>query len=172
MGAAGLGVLTVEKKPLRLYNILLPIWMLVWWPSWLWLLLIPGNYLIDALVFRRSLRGREDAAELCRKHTWKLCLAGFAADFFGASLMLFTVYAADTSRELTYALAYTPFSHAGALAVTVLAVALAGLLIFLLDRFLLKKAGLDGGQAKRSALWLALVTAPYLFLFPSGLLYR
>ena len=150
----------MEKRPLRVYNILLPIWMLVWWPSLLWVLLIPGNYLIDRLVFRRSLRGREDRDILCRKHTWKLCLAGFLSDFAGA-LLLFAVYAADPSRELTYALAYAPFSHWGAFVITALAVALAGLLIFLLDRRILKRSGLDAAQAGRSARWLALVTAPY-----------
>lgn len=171
MDPAGLGILTVEKKPLRLYNILLPIWMLVWWPSLLWLLLIPGNYLIDRLVFRRSLRGREDRDILCRKHTWKLCLAGFLSDFAGA-LLLFTVYAADLSRELTYALAFAPFRHWGAFVITALAVALGGGLIYLLDRRILKRSGFDAAQAGRSARWLALVTAPYLFLFPSGILYR
>ena len=162
----------MEKKTVRLYNILLPIWMLVWWPSWLWLFLIPGNYLIDRLVFRWSLRGREDAPVLCRRHTWKLCLAGFFSDFFGAALMLLTVYATESNNELTNALAYAPFSHWGAFLITALAVALSGLGIFLLDRFILKKAGLDPAQAKRSALFMALVTAPYLFLFPTGLLYR
>ena len=161
----------MQNKTVRLYNILLPIWMLVWWPSWLWLFLIPGNYLIDALVFRWSLKGREDAPALCRRHTWKLCLAGFFSDFAGAALM-FAAVAADVSDELTEALAYFPFRHWGAFLITALAVALAGGLIFLLDRFILQKSGLDPTQAKRSALMLAAVTAPYLFLFPSGLLYR
>lgn len=166
-----MGVLTVEKKTVRLYNILLPLWMLVWWPSWLWLFLIPGNYLIDRIVFRWSLKGREDAPALCRRHTWKLCLAGFFGDFAGAAL-LFAVVAADMNDELTEALAYAPFSHWGAFLTAAGATALSGLLIFLIDRLILKKAGLDAAQAKRSALFMALVTAPYLFLFPSGLLYR
>ena len=162
----------MNKKPIRLYNILLPIWMLVWWPSWLWLLLIPGNYLIDRLVLRWSLQGREDRGAFCRRHTWKICLAGFVSDFAGAALMLYTVYATESSREFNNALAYAPFSHWGAFAVTVLSVALSGLLIFLLDRFILKKAGLDAAQARRSALCMALITAPYLYLFPTGLLYK
>ena len=36
----------------------------------------------------------------------------------------------------------------------------------------LKRAGLEKRDAKRAALKLALVTAPYLFLVPSMLLYR
>lgn len=161
----------MEKKTFRVYNIMLPVWMLVWFPSWLWLLLIPGNYLIDRLVLRWSLKGREERDAFCRKQTWKICLAGFLSDLAGA-LLLFAVYAADPGRELTYALAYAPFSHWGAFLITVLAVALSGLLIFLIDRPMLKRSGLDAAQAKRSALYMAIVTAPYLFLFPSGLLYR
>ncbi len=161
----------MEKKTFRVYNIMLPVWMLVWFPSWLWLLLIPGNYLIDRLVLRWSLKGREERDAFCRKHTWKICLAGFLSDLAGA-LLLFAVYAADPGRELTYALAYAPFSHWGAFLITVLAVALAGLLIFLIDRRILTRSGLEAEQAKRSALYMAIVTAPYLFLFPSGLLYR
>ena len=56
--------------------------------------------------------------------------------------------------------------------ITALAVALGGGLIYLLDRRILKRSGFDAAQAGRSARWLALVTAPYLFLFPSGILYR
>lgn len=159
------------RKALRLYNLLFPVWMLIWLPTWLWLLLIPGNYLLDRLVLRWSLAGTEDRDLFCRKHTWKICLAGFLSDFAGAAL-LFAVYAAGGNRELTYAIAYAPFSHVGALAITALAAVLSGLLIFLLDRLILKKAGLDPAQAKKSCLYLALITAPYLFFFPSGLLYR
>lgn len=76
-----------KKQSVTLYNILFPIWMLVWIPSPLWLLLIPLNFIIDYLVLYKSLP-------------------------------------ADVQRS------------------------------------------------KTSALWLAVVTAPYLFLLPSEILYR
>ena len=66
----------MNKKEVKLYNILLPIWILVFWPSWLWLILIPANYLIDRLVLRWSLGEMPDKGAFCRKHTWKI---GFAA---------------------------------------------------------------------------------------------
>ena len=166
-----------KRKPLRLYNILLPFWMLIWWPSVLWLILIPLNYLIDALVFHWSLPKDADRKTLRRRHGWKLCLAGFVSDFAGSALLFGAYLLADEmrfswGRDLVYDIGYNPFGSFAAFAVTLLAAALAGALIFLLDRWILKKAGLDPAQVKRSAKMLSLITAPYLFFFPSGLLYR
>ncbi|MBR3196582.1 MAG: hypothetical protein IKF50_07755 [Clostridia bacterium] len=161
-----------------MYNILLPVFLLVWFPSWLWLLLIPANYLIDRFVLRWGLpKGMEDRKRFLRKHTWKICLAGFLSDFAG-SLVLFGVtlltdaLPKDAVQRIGYAVSFNPFEHPAALAIVLFAVALAGVCIFLLDRGILKRAGMEKQDAKRAALRLALVTAPYLFLFPSILLYR
>ena len=81
----------MNKKEVKLYNILLPIWILIFWPSWLWLILIPANYLIDRLVLRWSLGEMPDKGAFCRKHTWKICVAGFFSDLCGACI-LFAVY--------------------------------------------------------------------------------
>ena len=162
----------MEKRiGVRVYNVMFPLWMLVWWPSWLWLALIPLNYGIDALVLRLSLPADTDRAAFVRKHTWKICLAGFASDFLGSAL-LFAVYAFTPGDPLSYNLAYAPFGNAAALAVTLTALVLSAGAIFLLDRRILRRAGLDPGKARRAARNLAVFTAPYLFLFPSGLLYR
>ncbi len=160
-----------KKNDMRVYNLMFPVWMLVWWPSWLWLALIPLNYGIDALVLRLSLSAGSDRAAFLRKHTWKICLAGFASDFLGSAL-LFAVYAFTPGDPLSYNLAYAPFGNAAALAVTLAALLLSAGAIFLLDRRILLRAGLDPDGARRAARNLAVFTAPYLFLFPSGLLYR
>lgn len=44
-----------HKQSITLYNILFPIWILVWIPSPLWLLLVPLNFAIDYLVLYKSL---------------------------------------------------------------------------------------------------------------------
>ncbi len=46
------------------YNILLPVWLLLFWPTYLWLLLIPANYLIDRFVLKWSLGGVAGARAL------------------------------------------------------------------------------------------------------------
>ena len=58
------------------------------------------------------------------------------------------------------------------LIIVLAAIFLAGLIIYLIDKAVLKKVGLSLEQAKKSALRIALITAPYLFLFPSSILYE
>ena len=71
----------------KVYNILLPVWLIIFFPSWLWLILIPANYLIDRIVLRWSLGDMPGKGLFCRKHNWKICIAGFVSDFAGAILL-------------------------------------------------------------------------------------
>lgn len=165
------------KHPIRTYNILLPIWLLVWFPSWLWLLLIPANYLLDRIVLHWSLKGLDDRNAFCRRTAWRICAAGFLSDFVGSAFLigvqvLLSFINSDMADSVADSLMSNPSGNIGALACALLAIAVAGLCIYLLDRWILNAAGLDRERARRSALRLALITAPYLFLFPSNLLYR
>lgn len=166
----------MSRKDVRLYNVLFPVWMLIWIPSPLWLLLIPANYLIDRLVLSFSLRGQENRKEFVRSNTWKLCLAGFAADLAGA-LFLLGIYLLNDrlnppfEQMLEKAMGWNPFSNLPGFLVILLSVLISGILIYLLDRLILRKAGLEQEQAKRSALTMAVCTAPYLFFLPSSLIY-
>lgn len=167
----------MRKRPVLTYNILLPIWLLIWFPSWLWILLIPANYLIDRIVLHWSLKGLDDRNAFCRRATWKICVAGFLSDFVGSALLfgmgiLLSSLGSDVAGDIADSLMFDPFGNIGALACALLAVALAGLCIFLLDRRILNASGLDQERARTAALRLALITAPYLFLIPSSLLYR
>ena len=161
------------KREVRLYNVLFPIWLLVFLPSWLWLILIPANYLIDRMVLKYSLEP-ERRGSFVRANTWKICLAGFLADFAGG-LLLFGILLACSeikgAERFADALTFNHFRHPLALLAVVSAIALSGALILVMDRFILKKSGLEENQANRSAKMLAWITAPYLFLIPSALIY-
>ena len=81
-------------------------------------------------------------------------------------------------RSISTAMKTAGFSHIVAVSgmhvaflVTALSVAASAGLLYLIDRKILRKAGLSAEQAKKSALRLALITAPYLYFFPSELLY-
>lgn len=172
----------MNKKEVKLYNILFPIWMLIFFPSWLWLFLIPANYLIDRLVLYWSLGAMPDKGAFCRKHTWKICIAGFLSDFCGA-LILYLAYMIaplvdydspfkTLIDQIEEGIAFNPFNSIASFLTIVVSVAVAGLLIFFIDRKILTKAGLDAEQARRSALRLAVITAPYLYFFPSQLMYN
>ena len=163
------------KKQVRLYNIILPIWLLVWFPTWLWLLLIPANWLIDWLVTRTALKRLGDAAYSTRswKLSWKICLAGFLSDFVGSLLLLGTLYLFNNLkgafRPIEQGLGWNPFTNVYSILILFAAMLLSGLCIYFLDRRILEKDGLSAHQAKTTALVLAVITAPYLYLLPASL---
>ena len=151
--------------------------MLVWIPSPLWLLLIPLNFIIDYLVLYKSLPADVQRKPFCNSHAWKICAAGFAADFIGslflfAAFMITSSHKPDSLQVISHGLGLNPFENAAAFLIVVVAILLAAYCIYRFDRYILKRAGLPEGQSKTSALWLAVVTAPYLFLLPSEILYR
>ena len=161
---------------------MLPIWLLVFWPSYLWLILIPLNYLIDRIVLKWSLKDMPEKDAFCRRYNWNICLAGFLADFAGmavllAVFMLTGTLVKDSSPirgiidNLEYGIGFNPFYNIFSFIVVAISVAVSALCIYLLDKKILEKAGLDSEQAKCSALKLALITAPYLYFFPSGIIY-
>lgn len=166
------------KKRTKLYNILLPLWLIIFIPTWLWLVLIPANYLIDRIVLKWSLGDMEDKGLFCRKHNWKICIAGFLSDFAGAALLLIIALPLASAggdgfiEDAAGGIMMNPFTNILSLIITIAAIALAALCIYLLDRKILVKAGLTMEQAKKAAIRLALITAPYLYLIPSELLYR
>ena len=168
-----------RKKTTRLYNIILPIWLLVWFPSWLWLILIPVNYLIDYLVTYLSMKkmGIEDSKQKTLKHSWKICLIGFFSDFVGAAFLLGILYLTDIilpneiGESISYGLSWKPNLYS--ILIILIAIAISGILIYVLNRWMLKKdPELTKEQVRRIALNLAVFTAPYLFLIPSSLIYR
>ena len=162
------------------YNILMPIWLLIFFPSWLWLLLIPANYLIDRIVLKWSLGDMPEKGLFCRKHNWKICLAGFASDFAGA-ILLFALNQLmfgmndDVNSFISKAadgLMFNPFSNVLSLIIVIAAIAISAVCIYKLDKSILIKAGLDIDQAKKSAIRLAIITAPYVYLIPSEWFYN
>ena len=168
-----------RNKTTRLYNIILPIWLLIWFPTWLWLILIPVNYLIDFMVTYLSMKklGIEDSKQKTLKHSWKICLIGFFSDFVGAVFLLGVLYLTDIilpneiGESISYGLSWKPNLYS--VLVILIAIAISGVLIYILNRWMLKKdPELSKEQIHRIALNLAVFTAPYLFLIPSSLIYR
>ncbi len=171
----------MNKKGITLYNIIFPIWLLLWFPSWLWLIIIPLNYLVDRAVF--TILAKKAKPELntqfFRQNTWKLFLRGFGADFIGTLFLLIPTlfdiifdFSNKSFLDFNQALSYAPFSNPLALIYTIIAIAFAGFLIYKFDKKALLKMGVFGeAEAKKIALLLAIITAPYLYLLPGSLFY-
>ena len=116
----------------------------------------------------------------CRNHNWKICLAGFASDYAGA-ILLFALNQLmfgmndDVNSFISKAadgLMLNPFSNVLSLVIVIAAIVLSAVCIYKLDKSILTKAGLDIDQAKKSAIKLAIITAPYVYLIPSELFYN
>ncbi len=170
----------MSSGKVKLYNLLLPIWLVVFIPSFLWLLLIPANYLLDRIVLKWSLGDMQDKGLFCRNHNWKICLAGFLSDFIAAVFLfaLNQIMCGIDEDSLTIigraadGMMFNPLSNILSFIIVCISIALAAVCIFFLDKGILIRAGIGPEQAKRPAIRLAVITAPYLYLIPSELFHK
>ena len=79
----------MEKREIRLYNMILPLWLLWIFPH-VWLLILPGNLLIDTEVLLCALLAlrRPDKGRLMKRLWWRIWWRGFAADAAGVAWLL------------------------------------------------------------------------------------
>ena len=170
------------KKPVKLYNVIFPIWMLMFWPTPpVILLTLFGNLAIDTLVLYLALRALKvpDRGGVMKTAWWRVWLSGFLADVIGAAWLALGLFgsawldvaldAGNSSWFNDFAMAMTvnPFRHPLAVVWTAIGVAAAGVCIYFFDKRALKKcAGLDGRQRHIAALTMAIVTAPWVFFIP------
>ena len=75
-------------KQTKLFNLLFPIWLLGLFPL-MWLIIIPGNFIIDSLVlivclFILKINSKK---EFYKKNILKIYLFGMLSDFIGAGLI-------------------------------------------------------------------------------------
>lgn len=160
----------------KLCNVLFPIWILIFFPQVL-AIVIPGNLIVDAavlLIALAAMRHRAKGAVL-RRCWWKVWLLGFAADLIGAAWMVLGWFVTSWVPSLDSSLGkilYNPFGHPAAFLWTAAGVAIAGGVIFLLDRRVFRSVPeLTSRQSTRLALTFAIVTAPWLFFLPLYSLY-
>ena len=148
----------MQNKPVRLYNVLFPLWFLMIFPA-TWLIVLPGNFLIDSLVLLIALRVLKiaDRKVWYKRHILKIFVFGLLADVIGAALLFLTmvleVYNFDNELWLTG-----------------MAMLLSAVLIFVFNYFVTFRKE-EKTLRMKLALTFAIVTAPYTFLVPSGWLY-
>lgn len=147
-----------SKKNNRLYNVLFPYWMLLLFPQ-LWLIILPGNLIIDSLVLIISMTVLKiaDKKQWYKRHIIKIFLFGMISDIIGAAyLLLMMVLEVGQMGDELY--------------LTAPAIIISAVLIFVLNYFItFKKA--DKPLRLKFSLIFAIVTAPYTFLIPTSWLY-
>ena len=160
------------RRKTRLYNVILPIWMLLLFPQ-VWLIVIPGNLAVDCavlLIALAALKHRGKGA-VVKALWWKLWLLGFAADAVGVAWMflgaLLYIPLGSLWESTVGHIAHNAFAHPAAFLWTLAGVALAGACIYFFDRRAMRGCPLLTARERHViALALAVVTAPWLFFIP------
>ena len=147
------------KQEKRLYNVLFPFWMILLFPE-VWLIVLPGNFIIDSIVLIISMFALHmaDKKQFYKKNILKIFGIGMLSDIIGSAYMLLLVLGFQIGRM------------GDELYLTLPALVISGVLIYILNYFIsFKKC--DRKERIRLSLIFALVTAPYTFLIPSSWMY-
>ena len=147
-----------KKKGMRLYNVLFPFWMLMLFPQ-IWLIVLPGNFIIDSLVLIISLFVLKIADKRLnyKKYILKIYGFGMLSDILGSAVMLILVFCGlGRMGDELY--------------ITLPGLLISAVFIFVFNYFItFRKAD------KKIRLWMPIIfavfTAPYTFLIPSAWLY-
>ncbi|MBE6759654.1 MAG: hypothetical protein E7554_06120 [Ruminococcaceae bacterium] len=180
--------ISADRGGTRLYNLLFPIWMLTFMPS-TWRIALPVNFVVDSIVLLIMLtllaRKRGDAdykpwSDWMRAiiPTWIL---GFISDIVAAGFLFFwgvgpTLVLGDQSsfggwwsRNVAEPIMANPFESFFSVLFVLLSVGLGALLVYFLNKNVALRLtkSLDVPEIKRTALVLAIATAPWTMLLPS-----
>ncbi len=141
---------------IKLYNVIFPFWMLFIFPI-VWLFVLPGNFIIDSLVFVISMLILKipDKKLTYKKHIFKIFCFGLLSDLIGAAYMFLMV----AVFEIGY--------MGDELYLTIPAIFLSSVLIFVFNFFITFKKCNKSFKLKQSLIF-AIVTAPYTFLIPTS----
>ena len=92
-----------HARSVRLYNVLFPIWFLMYlFPSWIPLAVLLFNFAFDSLVLALAARWQKtgDIRRLWKQAILRIWLLGFAADILGALLNLAVYFVIAALTEL------------------------------------------------------------------------
>ena len=148
-----------KKKDVKLYNALFPFWMLLLFPQ-VWLIVLPGNFLIDSIVLIISMFALKmtEKKRFYKRHIFQIWGFGMLSDIIGAAYMVLLMWAFEVG------------SMGDELYLTIPALIISAILIFVLNYFVTFRKS-DKALRLKLALTFAIVTAPYTFLVPSSWLY-
>ena len=158
------------KKETRLYNVLFPVWLMYLWPTVIWLISIPGNFLVDSLVLilaMKCFKFEQDRKQVWKKSILPVWLFGFLSDLIGAALVYGVMILCDAVAPQL-----NTFLFPGGQLIAVPGILLAGVLIYFFNKkFSFRKTDLTPEQIKKLSFALAVWTAPYTMLIPVEWIY-
>lgn len=160
----------------KLYNVIFPIWLILVVPPVI-LITLPSNFIIDSIVLIIGfwILKLTNWFDNYKKSILKIWIIGFIVDVLGSILLLVTQFinSGTLYDKLVYPLMWNPFENIIAFLYVLIVTIICGALIFIINyKFSFKKTDLDDKSKKTISLLLGIVTAPYLFFFPTEYLYK
>ncbi|MFZ5644687.1 MAG: hypothetical protein ACOY46_13945 [Bacillota bacterium] len=167
-------------KQAKLYNVIFPIWFLLFFPPVI-LLTLAGNFIIDSLVILvcffvfKLADAQNNIKTFYKENILKVWMFGFLADILGAAVLFITGILGDSfglSYKLISAINYDPFSHRWAVVIIIFAMLVSALFIFLFNyRIIFRDQILEKQLRLKLALTIAIITMPWTFLLPTKWFY-
>lgn len=147
-----------NSKDMKLYNVLFPLWMLMFFPI-TWIVVLPGNFLIDSAVLLIALKVFKvtEIKEWYKKYILKIFIFGLVADVIGCAWMLLMVILEIGNMGDEFY-------------ITIPAMLISCVMIYVFNFFITFKK-VENPLRKKLALTFAIATAPITFLVPSAWLY-
>lgn len=147
------------KKDIRLNNVLFPFWMLILFPQ-MWLLVLPGNFIIDSIVLLVCMKVLkiDQKLKFYKSAILKIFFIGIFSDVIGSAYMFMMMVGFEIGNM------------GDELYLTLPALFISAILIFVLNYFISFRKCEKLTRLKMS-LTFAIATAPYTFLVPSSWLY-
>ena len=148
-----------KKNYVKVYNVLFPVWMLLLFPM-AWLIVIPGNFVIDSLVLIISMVVLKvtDKKQWYKRYILKVFGFGMLADVIGSAYMLLMLMVFEVGR-----MGDEPY-------LTIPALVISSVMIYVFNYFVTFKK-IEKSLRFKLSLIFAIVTAPYTFLIPSSWIY-
>ncbi|MCR5636323.1 MAG: hypothetical protein K6F76_03975 [Clostridiales bacterium] len=176
-------------KDIKLYNMILPPFMLLTFVPIIWIFSMIGNFIIDSAVILALLSLlKKDRSVNYKKVIFRVWIFGYAADVIGAiylstvsSMPFINAYFSpanlgeEISNGINSALNFSHFDSIWGVLFILSGILIAAVFIFIFDYKFVFKKHLAHVLTKRqmiiASLAMSIFTAPYTFLLPKELFY-
>jgi len=168
-------------KQIKLYNVIFPIWFLLFFPPVIFITLV-GNFIIDSLVIMacffifKLTNIRNNLKTFYKKSILRVWIFGFLADIMGAAILFLLGILGDRwglPNDLITGINHGPFSHPVAVIIIIFAMLVSMVFIFLFNYKITFKNQIEEKILRlKVAITIAIVTIPWTFLLPTKWFYH
>jgi len=168
-------------KHIKLYNVIFPIWFLLFFPPVVFVTLL-GNFIIDSLVviacfYVYKLANQNiNLKSFYKKSILKVWIFGFIADIIGAVLLLMIEGSGSTwgipSKVIT-GIEFDPFRSTAAVIIIIFVMLISAAFIFIFNYYNTFVKQIKNKKLRlKVAITIAIITIPWTFLLPTKWFYH